>query len=58
MQSSAIRRVVLDTGWTVEKAEHEYQVALDLLSSLGQATVRLGDDQDGFGIEFVIGEKR
>ena len=56
MKSNAIRRVVLDTGWTVEKAEHEYQVALDLLASLGQAHVRLGDDQDGFGIEFVIGQ--
>lgn len=56
MKSNAIRRVVLDTGWTVEKAEHEYQVALDLLASLGQATVRLGDDPDGFGIEFVVGQ--
>ena len=57
MQSSATRKIVLSTGWTVEKAEHEYQVALGLLSSLGEAHVRLGDDADGFGIEIVIGAK-
>ncbi len=57
MQSSATRKIVLSTGWTVEKAEHEYQVALGLLASLGEAHVQLGDDADGFGIEIVIGEK-
>ncbi len=56
MQSSALRRIVLSTGWTVEQAEHEYQVALDLLSSLGEAHVRLGDDADGFGIEIDVGK--
>ena len=54
MQSSAIRKIVLSTGWTVEKAEHEYRVALDLLSSLGEAHVRLGDDKDGFAIELEL----
>ena len=54
MQSSAIRKIVLSTGWTVEKAEHEYEVALGLLSSLGEAQVRLGDDKDGFGIELEL----
>jgi hypothetical protein len=56
MQSNAVRKIVLSTGWTVEKAEHEYRVALGLLSSLGEANVRLGDDKDGFGIEIVVGE--
>ena len=56
MQSSALRRIVLSTGWTVEQSEHEYQVALDLLSSLGEANVRLGDDADGFGIEIEVGK--
>ena len=56
MQSSALRKIVLDTGWTVEKAEHEYQVALALLASLGEAHVRLGDDADGFGIEIEVGK--
>jgi phage gp36-like protein len=55
MKSHAVRRVVLDTGWTVEKAEHEYQIALNILSSLGEANVSLGDDQDGFDIEIVVG---
>ncbi len=57
MQSNATRKIVLSTGWTVEKAEHEYQVALDLLSSLGEAHVRLGDDDGGFGIEIEVGAK-
>ncbi len=54
VQSSATRRIVLSTGWTVEKAEHEYQVALGLLSSLGEANVRLGDDAGGFEIELEL----
>ncbi len=57
IKSNAARRIVLDTGWTVEKAEHEYQVALDLLASLGEANVRLGDDEGGFGIELILGVK-
>ncbi len=57
MQSSATRKIVLSTGWTVEKAEHEYQVALGLLSSLGEAHVSLGDNAEGFGIEIVVGAK-
>lgn len=56
MQSSALRKIVLDTGWTVEKAEHEYHVALGLLASLGEAQVRLGDDADGFVIEIEVGK--
>ena len=55
MKSGAIRKVVLDTGWTVEQAEHEYQVALDILATFGEANVRLGDDADGFGIEIEVG---
>ena len=55
MRSESIRKIVLGTGWTVEQAEHEYQVALGLIASLGEANVHLGDDVDGFGIEFVLG---
>lgn len=58
MKSNAIRRIVLSTGWTVEKAEHEYQIALDLIASLGDAQVRLGDDSSGFSIQFDIGQNR
>lgn len=55
IQSSAIRKVILDTGWTVAQAEHEYQVALNILATLGEAHVRLGDDAEGFGIEIDVG---
>ncbi len=57
MQSSALRKIVLDTGWTVEKAEHEYQVGLDLLSSLSEAKVSIGENADGFGIEIIVGDE-
>lgn len=56
MKSGAIRRIVLDTGWTIETAEHEYQIFLDLLSSLGNGQTRVGDDSGGFSLEFTIGE--
>ena len=56
LESSAIRRIVLDTGWTVDQAEHEYRLALELLGSFGAAHVRLGDDAEGFGIEIEVGK--
>ncbi|RLS53672.1 MAG: hypothetical protein DWH91_13845 [Planctomycetota bacterium] len=55
MKTGAIRRIVFSTGWTVEQAEREYQIALDLLASLGEARVQMGDDADGFTIELLIG---
>lgn len=54
MKSNAIRKIVFSTGWSVEQAEHEYRIALEILASLGEGQVRAGDDASGFGIEIQL----